>query len=101
MKFSELAKGDQFRFFRRGTLLTKTGTTTYSSEQMRGLKADPGADVLPEVDDATPSATPAAAPADPFGASNRVDLQQGYARLDGSFSVSQLEAILAALRGQR
>jgi hypothetical protein len=84
MKFNELAKGDQFCFFRRGTLLTKTGTTTFASEQMRGLEAEPDADVLPEVADAAPAATPPAAPADPFGASNRVDFRQGYVQLDRS-----------------
>ena len=97
MKFKELAKGDRFRFFRRGTLLTKTGASTYSSDKMRDLKAEPDAEVLPEVEQV---AAIAPQPADLFGASNRVDFQQGHVRLDGTFSVAQLEAVLAALKGQ-
>jgi hypothetical protein len=98
MKFSELKVGDRFRFFRRGTLLTKTGARGYSSDKMHGLKAEPDAEVLPEVDRAVAAAT--SAPADPFGASNRVDFQQGYVRLDGAFRAAQLEAVLAAMKGQ-
>ena len=38
---------------------------------------------------------------DLFGASNRVDFQQGYVRMDGSFTEAQLEAVLAGMKGKR
>lgn len=97
MKFSELATGDRFRFFRRGLLLTKDSSSTYSSGPGHSAKADPTAEVLPEIDDE--AVAEAAPPTDPFGARNRVDFQQGYARLDGSFTKAQLEAVLSAMKG--
>jgi hypothetical protein len=94
MKFSELAVGDRFRFFRRGTLLTKTGAASYASNQVRGLKAEPGADVLPEI--AEPAA--AVAPSDPYGASNLVEFQKDWVRLDGVFTAEQLAAVVANMK---
>jgi hypothetical protein len=94
MKFSELSIGDRFRFFRRGTLLTKTGATSYASDQMRGLKVELGAIVLPEI--SAPAA--ASAPADPYGASNLVEFQKGWVRLDGVFTAEQLGAVLANMQ---
>jgi hypothetical protein len=92
MKFSELAKGDRFRFFRRGTLLTKTGATTYASDKMRALTTEPDADVLPETEKPTAAAP---APADPYGARNLVEFQKDWVRLDGAFTAEQLAAVLA------
>ncbi|MDL9996974.1 hypothetical protein QTI24_00055 [Variovorax sp. J22P240] len=98
MKFMDLATGDRFRFFRRGLLLAKDSRITYSSGPGHSAKADPSAEVLPEVDDEPVAKdTP---PADPFGARNRVDFQQGYVRLDGSFTEVQLEAVLIAMKGK-
>jgi hypothetical protein len=55
--------------------------------------------VLPEIDDEPVAEV--APTTDPFGASNRVDFQQGYVRMDGSFTEAQLEAVLAGMKGKR
>lgn len=99
MKFTELGTGDRFRFFRRGLVLTKDSSSTYSSGPGHSAKAVPNAEVLPEIDDEPDPV--AGQPADPFGARNRVDFQQGYVRMDGSFTKEQLEAVLAAMKGKR
>lgn len=95
MKFSELSKGERFRLHRRGTLLTKTGPTTYSSDRMTGLEAAPDASVLPATE-----SMPVAAP-DPFGASNRVEFKRGTVSMVGTFTREQLEAVLAAMPEHR
>jgi hypothetical protein len=98
VKFRDLPVGTTFRFFRRGLLLTKTSASTYASEQA-GMRqsADPDADVLPEDDVAI--AQPRTA--DPYGDTNKVDVQKGWVRLDGVFTADQLEAILTELKKQK
>ncbi|MGO4395269.1 hypothetical protein AB4Z46_28330 [Variovorax sp. M-6] len=61
MNFSELPLGAEFRFFRRGTLLTKTSKSGYTTPGAQEQKAAPDVEVLPEEDDALAPA-PHAAP---------------------------------------
>lgn len=60
MQFSELRVGAQFRFWRRGRLLTKTSKTTYTGETGEKKESAPDAEVRPEDDDtpAEPEAPP-------------------------------------------
>jgi hypothetical protein len=99
VKFHELPVGAHFRFFRRGLLLTKTGdrTYTYAPEQagVQKQKVDPDASVLPE-DEFAISGPPKEA--DPYGENNKVAFQKGWVRLDGAFTASQIEAVLAELK---
>ena len=56
MNFADLPVFAKFRFWRRGTLLTKTSKSAYTAPST-GLeeKAAPDAEVLPEDDEAVPS----------------------------------------------
>lgn len=50
MQFSELPVSAKFRFFRRGTLLTKTSESGYSTPGADAQKAAPDVEVIPEED---------------------------------------------------
>ena len=49
MTFSELPIGAQFKFFAGGSILTKTGSRSYSAPQwgQSGMPADPDQEVIP------------------------------------------------------
>lgn len=99
MKFSDLEVGAQFRLHHRGTLLTKTGRSTYATALASDQKIAADTTVLtPEGYSSELGPEPAAA-ANPFGDRNKVDFQHGYVRLDGAFTPEQLEAVLSAMIG--
>ncbi|MDN8618767.1 hypothetical protein [Variovorax ginsengisoli] len=50
MQFSDLPVGAKFRFFRRGTLLTKTSEGGYTTPGADEQKAAPEVEVIPEED---------------------------------------------------
>ena len=64
MHFSVLPVGAKFRFFRRGTLLTKTSTGGYTTPGAAEQKAAPDVEVLAEEDMLTPAPRAAAKPDD-------------------------------------
>ena len=64
MTFAELPVGAKFRFFRRGTLLTKTSEVGYTTPGAGEQKAAPDVDVLAEDDQPAPAARVAAKPDD-------------------------------------
>lgn len=63
MQFSELPVGAKFRFFRRGTLLTKTSEGGYTTPGADEQKAAPDVEVLAEEED-TPAQRAAPKPDD-------------------------------------
>ncbi|WP_431276294.1 hypothetical protein ACQ858_08575 [Variovorax ureilyticus] len=87
MKFRELPIGAKFRFHRRGLEHTKD-----AEDQFR-----PDVEVVYE----EPEEPNAPAPHVPTGRYNRVELLQGEARLDGTFTAEQLEAVLVALKKRK
>lgn len=64
MQFSELPVGAKFRFFRRGTLLTKTSKGGYTTPGAAEQKAAGDVEVLAEEDMLTPAPRAAAKPDD-------------------------------------
>jgi hypothetical protein len=98
MKFRDLPVGATFRFFARGLLLTKTSAKTYAQEKagLRNQSAAPDAEVIPE--DLEPGRPVVF---DPYGETNEVEFQGRSVRLDGVFTVAQLEAVLADMKKRK
>ena len=64
MTFAELPVGAKFRFFRRGTLLTKTSKGGYTTPGAAEQKAAPDVEVLAEEEMLTPAPRAPAKPDD-------------------------------------
>lgn len=59
MKFADLPVGAKFRFYRRGTLLTKTSKGGYTTPGAQEQSSAPDVEVLP-LEDSAPAGAPAA-----------------------------------------
>ena len=73
MTFDELPVGAKFRFFRRGTLLTKTSKGGYATPGAGEQKAAPDVEVLAEEEMLTPAPRAAVKPDDVALLSNALD----------------------------
>ena len=93
MQFSELPVGAKFRFFRRGTLLTKTSKSGYTTPGAAEQKAAPDVEVLAEEDMLIPAPRAEAKPDDVALVSKALDALEAQ-----SGKTPELAAARQALR---
>jgi hypothetical protein len=95
VKFGELKVGAQFRFFRRGTLLTKSGRRTYTPADSE-TKCPCAVDVeviAEEIDEPAPPPEP-----DMPGYGGYVDFIADRVVLDGTFDLAELTRVVEELK---